>query len=49
MGTLCLPGTRAAESSAPNGNSVKRIKLIGMQGFIIGFFTEMFGDRLEMP
>jgi hypothetical protein len=36
---------RAAESGAPTINNTKKI---GTQGFIAGFVTEMFGDRLGM-
>jgi hypothetical protein len=40
MGTICLPGAIAAESSAPTSNRMKQVKKIGMQGFIIVFLQK---------
>ena len=45
MGTLCLPGARAAESNAPTANSANQIKKGSRNvGEPNPFFTEMF-DR----
>lgn len=43
METQCLPGSRAAESSAPTANSTKQIFKKGTEG--IGFFTDNVGQK----
>jgi hypothetical protein len=48
MGARCLPGANATVIKFTYHQQRKTNKKTGMQGFIVLFFTERFGDRLGM-